>query len=279
MADAHQKLGIIAGSGRLPRLILDAAGTQFGSSFTLAFHEDTPPETVEGHAHQWLSVNEIARTIEIFRQQGITHIVMAGRLSRPSLKGLKPPLLSAKIVARLGKALFAGDDALFTAITRIFEEEGFTVIGADDILKELLTPAGNLTDMLPNEAAERDLERGIELVYQIGKLDIGQGLVIKHGQVLGVEALEGTDAMIERCATLGDPHEKGGVLIKAKKPEQERRVDLPAIGPQTVENMAKAGLQGIAVEAEGSLIIDREATLRAANKHGIFIVGFERPHE
>jgi DUF1009 family protein len=274
MANAPAKLGVIAGAGHLPRLLINAAKPRFDDCFVLAFEGDTLPETIQDVPHQWLAIDEIARTLELFQQENVTHVVMAGKISRPPLKALKPPVLAAKIIARLGKALFAGDDALFSAITHIFEESGFKVIGADDILADLLTPEGILTMTSPDRIALEDIAGGISMLHEIGKLDIGQGLIIKRGQVLGVEALEGTDAMIARCATLGDAQEKGGVLLKARKAKQERRVDLPAIGPDTITHMAAAGFSGIAIEAGGSLIIDRAETLKRAEQHRLFIMGF-----
>lgn len=274
MAEPARKLGIIAGQGSLPGMVAAAAKDHYPERFMLAFEGDTAPETIRDIPHQWLKIEEIARVLEIFEQEEITHIVMAGKLQRPHLQNLKPRLLAAKIMARLGTALFAGDDALFKGITHIFEEEGFVVVGADSLLADLLTPEGILTEIQPDEKARQDIAKAIPAVKAIGKLDIGQGCIIKHGQILGVEAREGTDALIQRCAALHDPEVAGGVLVKAKKPGQEHRVDMPAIGPQTIENLAKAGFTGVAVEANGSLLIEQKKAVALANQKGLFIQGF-----
>jgi hypothetical protein len=271
----HEKtLGVIAGQGALPRLIVQGARDIYKDVYVLAFEGDTDPDMLNGLEHHWLKPEEIARSLEMFKQAGVQDIVMAGRLSRPSLKRLKPPILSARIVARLGKALFAGDDTLFRAVTRIFEEEGFHVVGANDVLAELTAPEGLLTHTAPNAAVLDDIDRGFHAIRELGKLDIGQAVIVKNGQILGVEALEGTDALIARCATLGDPDEPGGVLIKARKPGQEERVDLPAMGVDTVRNLHAAGFAGIALEANGCLIIEKQQTVDLANGHGLFIQGF-----
>ena len=269
------KLGLIAGAGQLPHRLLAAAHSQNIDTVAIGITGNTDADLFAHHPqHRWLEINEIVRTLEIFKQEGVSHILMAGKLSRPALSSLRPPLLAAKIVARIGKAMFAGDDALFTAITSIFEDEGFTVLGADDLLDDLLTPEGCLTTTQPSAQAQADIDQGFATLAELGKLDIGQGLVINRGQILAVEAMEGTDAMLSRCRGLGSyVQEAGGVLIKAKKQGQERRVDLPAIGVQTITAVSEAGLAGIAIQTEHSLIIDRDAMIDAANKAGLFVVG------
>jgi UDP-2,3-diacylglucosamine hydrolase len=270
---AGATLGLIAGRGDLPATVLKAAKEKNIPCFVLAFKGDTDAALCGDTPHQWLPIEEIARTIEIFKEHNVKHVVMAGKLSRPPLKALQPPALAAKIVAKLGRALFSGDDALFKAIVSLFEEEGFTVLGADQITGDVLCPEGILTKATPDRQARQDIDRGIKLAKQIGQLDIGQAIIIKHGQVLGVEALEGTDRLIERCKDLGE-REPGGVLIKAKKPGQERRIDLPAIGPETINQLAAAGFAGVAIEAGNALIINRAETIARANENGLFILGF-----
>lgn len=274
MSQSERKLGIIAGQGTLPKLIIDGAPGKYSHMHVLAFEGDTNPDILHKVPHSWLKAEEIARTLEIFKEEKVTDVVMAGKLSRPSLKKLKPPMLSAKIVTRLGKALFGGDDALFKGITRIFEEEGYTVVGANDILSSLLAPEGLMTNTAPNNSALEDVDRGFRVAKELGRLDIGQAVIVKGGQILGVEAIEGTDQLIARCATLGNTDEPGGVLIKTRKPGQEERVDLPTIGPETILNLAEAGFSGLAVEAKGCLILEKERVITLADEKGIFLQGF-----
>ncbi len=270
----HSKLAIIAGQGSLPAMIIDAARNTYNDLFVIAFHGETAEHITKNLEHCWLNIEEIARTLELCHKHQVSHIVMAGKLTRPTLHKLTPKILAAKIVSRLGKALFAGDDALFRAITSIFEQEGFCVVGVDDLLEELLTPQGILTNAAPSQQTLEDINIAIPIIRTIGELDIGQSLVIKNGIILGVEAAEGTDALIARCANLHDKEETGGVLVKACKPKQERRVDLPAIGPNTIKEIVKSGLAGIAIESGASLIIERKKVVELANSNNIFIKGF-----
>lgn len=270
-----QRLAIIAGRGDLPALLIDAAASQNRDIFVLAVRGDTTPEIIGNHPHRWIEMSEIATTLEILRAEKIEEVVMAGGLSRPSLKALKPNAMTAKILARIGKSFFGGDDTLLKSIVSIFEEDGMSVIGADDLLKSLLTPQGILTATKPTEQAQKDIERGVMLMRSIGQLDIGQSMIICNGQVIGVEALEGTDALISRCGALvearGDSYR--GVLVKMKKSGQESRVDLPAIGITTIETLAKWGFAGIAAEAGGSLLIHKETMLTRANALHLFVQG------
>jgi DUF1009 family protein len=191
------------------------------------------------------------------------------------LLSLRPDWRAAKFLARVGyRAL--GDDGLLKAIIREFEGEGFRVVGADAILSSAVAPVGPLGRHAPDAQAEDDIALGFRIVRALGALDIGQAAVVQQGLVLGVEAIEGTDALIARCAGLRREG-AGGVLVKAPKPGQERRADLPTIGPRTVEAAAAAGLRGIAIEAGASLVIDRAALVAAADRTGLFVVGVARP--
>ncbi len=273
--DSVSRLAIIAGRGDLPALLIHAAISQQRNFFILAVQGDTHPEIIAGHPHRWIKMSEIASTLEILQAEHITEVVMAGGLSRPSLKALKPNAMTGKILARIGKSFFGGDDTLLKAIISLFEEEGMKVIGADDLLQDLLTPQGVLTLTQPSLQAQQDSECGVLLMRSIGQLDIGQSIIVCNGQVIGVEALEGTDALIARCGALlevrGDTYR--GVLVKMKKIGQESRVDLPAIGITTVENLARWGFAGIAAEANGSLLIGKEECIALANARQLFIAG------
>ena len=197
---------------------------------------------------------------------------MAGDVRRPSLATLRPDGRTALFLAKIGRAAF-GDDGLLGAIVRMLEEEeGVRVVGADDILNEVLAVEGVYGAVAPDADAKADIERGVAAARAIGALDIGQAAVVQQGVVLGVEAIEGTDALIARCAALRREG-RGGVLVKVKKPGQETRVDLPVIGPTTVANATAAGLCGIAVEAGAALVIDRAAVVEAADRAGLFVVG------
>ncbi len=199
---------------------------------------------------------------------------MVGPVGRPTLLHLRPDAEGARMLARLGRAVFKGDDGLLAAVIRVFEEEGFHVLGAHEVLREILAPAGVLTRIAPDAQAMADIARGVNVATALGAVDVGQGCVVQQGLVLAVEAIEGTDAMIDRSAALR--HDGvGGVLVKLSKPNQDRRADLPTIGPQTVRNAARAGLRGLAFEAGSTILAEREALIAEADAAGLFLLGFD----
>ena len=260
------KTGLIAGQGDLPFLMADALRSQGRECFVLAIKGDTKPELVENLPHEWIEMAEIARTMEIFREHGVSDIVMAGKLSRPPIKALKPPALAAKILKRLGTAFFKGDDALFKAIVSIFEEEGFAILGADEVLKDLLTPKATLTQTQPADMMQ--VEHAAEAARNLGARDLGQAIIWQKGTLLAEETVDGTDVLITQTGKAD-----GAILAKMKKPNQERRVDLPTIGPDTIKALAEYGYAGVVLEAEHSLILHREEVIELADRSGLFVVG------
>ncbi|MGH6981169.1 MAG: LpxI family protein [Stellaceae bacterium] len=265
------KLGIVAGAGDLPQRIADAAKASGRDVFVLGLEGFAQPPLPQA----WIRLGAAAQGLEILRHQGVTELVLAGAVRRPSLSALRPDLRTAKFVAKVGlRAL--GDDGLLRAIVKELEDEGFRVVGADSILGAALAPDGVLGKIGPDDIARGDIARGIIAARALGALDIGQAVVVQQGVVLGVEGVEGTDTLIARCAALAFDG-PGGVLVKLAKPGQERRADLPTVGPNTIERAAAAGLRGIAVEAGATLILDRAQTIAAADARGMFIVGVAAP--
>ena len=265
------RLGIVAGAGDLPQRIADAARGAGRDVFVLGLEGFAQPPLPQA----WVRLGAAAQGIDILRAQGVTELVLAGGVRRPSLLALRPDLRTAKFVAKIGMRAL-GDDGLLRAIVAELEGEGFRVVGADTILNAALAPEGVLGKFVPDEIARGDVARGVTAARALGALDIGQAVVVQQGVVLGVEGTEGTDALVARCASLALDG-PGGVLVKMAKPEQERRADLPTIGPDTVVRAADAGLRGIAVEAGAALILDRAETIAAADARGLFIVGVPAP--
>ncbi|HEX6980044.1 MAG TPA: UDP-2,3-diacylglucosamine diphosphatase LpxI [Alphaproteobacteria bacterium] len=265
------KLGILAGGGQLPVRVIEACRSTGRDFFVLAFEGQTDPDTVAGTPHRWVRLGAVGEAFRHLHAAGVSEVVMAGPVRRPSLEELRPDWRGAMFLAKVGARAF-GDDGLLSAIVRELEAEGFRVIGADDVFESLRTPLGLIGRLAPTDEARVDIARGIEVLRAIGALDIGQAVVVQQGVVLGVEAIEGTDALLERCGRVRREG-RGGVLVKISKPGQERRVDLPTIGPDTVAGAVSAGLCGIALEAGRTLIIDRPAVARAADEAGLFVVG------
>jgi DUF1009 family protein len=266
------KLGIIAGGGELPRLLIAACRDQRRPFFVIALDGHVDAETVAGDTpHLKVRIGAGGAIIKALRDNGVTEIVMAGRVRRPSLLSLMPDAWTAKFLLSLGRRAL-GDNALLSAIGEAIEREGGRLIGPEHILPGLLAPEGVIGSRGPSVADWTDISRGLAVAHALGAVDVGQAVVVQQGIVLGVEAIEGTDALLRRCKDLRREG-SGGVLVKTAKPGQERRLDLPTIGPRTVRGAAKAGLAGIAIEAGGALIVDRAAVGAAADDAGLFVIG------
>lgn len=260
----------MAGSGDLPIRIIQACRESGREFFVIAFKDQTPVTTVESAPHAWVRLGAAGEALELLRRAGVKELVLAGAIRRPSLTALMPDAWATGVLAKAGvKAL--GDDGLLSGIIRELEAEGFSVVGADSLLPHILAPQGTYGAVKADRQALADIGKGIDEVTRgIGASDIGQAVAVRHGAVLAVEAEDGTDAMLARLAGTKCG---GGVLLKISKPGQESRVDLPTIGVETVKAAAAADLQGIAVEAGGALIIDRQKVIDAADAAGLFVIG------
>ncbi len=273
-AEMPRRLGIIAGGGLLPIKVAAAARAAGREVFIVGLEGFADPEILAPWPHEIRRLGAAARIIAALRQHECQDLVMIGPVRRPSLLDLRPDTEGAKLLARIGRAAFAGDDGLLAAVIRVLTEEGFRVIGAHEIMREATAPSGLLSSATPDAQAMMDINRGIQVARLLGSADVGQGCVVQQGLVLAVEAIEGTDAMIARAGALRRDG-IGGVLVKLSKPNQEKRADLPTIGPETVRRAAAAGLRGLAFEADATILADREACLAAANAAGLFLLGLD----
>ena len=274
--------GLIAGQGDLPIRLLTHFRDTGTPVYTIGFEGQTPQETLEMAPHVWVKLGAIAPILDYFKSNGVTHLILAGAIRRPSLSELSLDWTGTKLLARIGfKSL--GDDGLLSAIVTYLEEQGFSVVGADDVLSDLTTALGILTTAQPTSEDMADISRAVEVLCKLGEADVGQAVVIQQGLILGLEAIEGTTALIERAAHYQRPG-RGGILVKMAKPNQNLKVDLPTIGVETIEKAAASGFVGIAVEATRSQILGKSETLALANNHGLFVYGFdaknfpEEPH-
>ncbi len=265
------KLGLIAGGGELPGLVIAACQASGRPLHVLALKGHAEPDVIGDFPADWIRLGEAATGFSILKKAGVDQVLMIGPVRRPSFSELAPDFKTAAFIARVGlKSL--GDDGLLRAVVSELESEGFQVIGIDDVLADCLSPLGLFGKIGPDEQAQADIERGIQVALELGRIDVGQSVIVQQGIVLGVEAIEGTDHLIRRCADLKRSG-PGGVLVKLKKPGQERRVDLPTIGMTTLREAAAAGLRGIVVQANGSLVLGRAAVAAEADHLGLFIQG------
>jgi DUF1009 family protein len=272
VTETFPKLCIVAGGGTAPRIVIDICRQQGRDYFLVCLDGQADADTAVGSPHVWLPLGAGAKLKALVEEQQIKELLMIGRVRRPSLFELKPDWLALKTVTKIGMNLL-GDDALLRGIGKAIEEEiGVRVIGAQDIFSGLLTEEGQLGRVAVDPDAESDIARGLAVANTLGKVDVGQSVVVQQGIVLGVEAIEGTDALIARAATLRREG-AGGILVKIAKPQQDNRYDLPTIGPDTVAAAVQAGLRGIVIEAGRSFLVEREKTIALADEAGIFICG------
>ncbi len=272
-----QKLALFAGSGNLPQRIIEACQKKKIPLFVLAFSRQTPEDFFDKSTidHAWVQLGAIGEIISILKKQGVSHVVFAGGITRPSWSELGLDWTGTKWLAKIGmKSL--GDDGLLSAAIDLLENEGFQVVAVDKILTDILCPAGLLTPLPPSQEDYKDIAYGTSILNLLGPADVGQAVVIQNGIVLAIEAIEGTKDMLSRVKNLKRPG-PGGVLVKMLKPGQNRCADLPSIGPDTVRQAVEAGLVGIAVEAGATHVIDQEKTLDLACSNNLFLIGLAQP--
>ncbi len=265
-------LGIIAGGGPLPGQVAAAARAAGRDVFVAGIEGFAEPSVLAPYAHQFFRLGAIGAMCQAFRARGCAELVMIGPVKRPSFLSLRPDAEGARLLARVGRAAFMGDDGLLAAIVRVLSEEGFQILGAHDIMGTLLAPEGVLTSTPPDAAAMADIERAVSALKLIGAADIGQACVVQQGIILAVEAVEGTDAMMARIPLLVRPG-PAAILVKLAKPGQERRADLPTMGPETIRHACDAGLRGVVFEADSTILADRPSMVEMADAAGMFLLG------
>lgn len=272
------KLALVAGAGALPQRVAKACEGRGEPLYVIRLQgiADDPMRNFPGEE---CGIGEFGKFIRILRNMSCDAVVFAGGVRRPDFKSLKPDWRGAALLPKLIAAATRGDGAILAALVEAIESEGFLVVGAEEVIKELAAPKGAITARAPSDEQRGDIRKAAAIIRALGPFDIGQGAIVASGLVLAIEAAEGTDAMLDRCALLPSTVRGGtsanGVLVKRPKPGQELRVDLPAIGVETVRRAHKAGLAGIAVEAGVALIIDAAETAAEADRLGLFIYGFE----
>ena len=273
-------LGIICGGGAFPFVVAEAALKAGRKVFLLPIYGFAEPD-VERYPHEWIHIGAFGKLSSALRRNGCRQVVFVGTVLRPSIAKLRVDWGSLKLLPRVLGMFRGGDDHLLTSVGRIFEENGFELVGAHEIAPDILVPAGVLGGHRPSGEDLDAAHFGQEVVRALGPFDIGQGVVVGGRHVLAVEAAEGTDLILARCRELRANgriklRHKAGVLVKAPKPGQDRRLDLPSIGPRTIELAAEAGLAGVAVEAGGVIAANIEDIVRIADEKGLFFIGLDR---
>jgi len=269
-------LAIICGGGTLPFAVADAV-TKCGRRVVLfAIRGWADPKRVVDYPHYWAALGQFGAFCRLARREGCQDVVLIGSMMRPAIWQIRPDLKTLRLLPRIFGMFRGGDDYLLKGVAAIFEEHGFRLLGAHAVAPEILMPEGTLGRERPTERDNADIAKGLAFLTAASPFDVGQAVVVADARVLAIEAAEGTDSMLERIAQLrqtGRIASGLGVLVKAAKRNQDRRLDLPSIGPQTVEGAARAGLAGIAVVA-GSTVVAEPAQIGAiADRAGLFVLG------
>ena len=263
MTAAVAPIGLVAGSGRLPLLFAQAAARAGRSVVAVAHEGETDPALA---AATWVKLGQLGRIAEVLRSAGCEEAVLCGGIKKPRLFDVRPDWLGVKALARMRSF---GDDAALRAIAAALEEEGVRIVSPLPLLPELLARRGPYGKRKLDDRQRADAQTGLLAARELGAADVGQTVVVKAGVVLAVEAVEGTDACIARGGALG----KGAVVVKARKPQQDDRFDVPAVGPRTVDACARAGCSALAVETGATLVLDEEELAAAADLRGIAVEG------
>jgi UDP-2,3-diacylglucosamine hydrolase len=272
-------LAIVCGGGSLPFAVADAVVRRGRRVVLFAIRGWADPQRIAGYPHHWAALGQFGWFCRVARREGCREVVLIGSLARPAVWKIRPDLKTLRLLPRIFGIFRGGDDHLLSGVARIFEEHGFRLIGAHEIAPEILMPEGPLGSKLPSQRDDADIAKGLALLDAIGRFDIGQAVVVAGGRVLAVEAAEGTDYMLARIHELrknGQIAAERGVLVKAAKHGQDRRVDLPSIGPQTIVGAARAGLAGIAVVAGSTIVAEADQIADLADRERLFVLGLRQ---
>lgn len=268
------RVGILAGGGPLPAQLAEVLQQQGREPFLIGFRGFVDEALLAPYPHEIIRLAAAGSILRALRVHDCRELVLIGPVRRPSWRSLRPDAEGVRLLAKLGRSLFAGDDGLLAAIVGLLEDEGFRVRGAHEFLLADAGRDGPWGRFRPDRRAMADIQRAVQILSVMGPLDIGQGCVVQNGLALAVEALEGTDAMLRRCAELKQEG-AGGVLVKMPKVGQELRADMPAIGPVTVLKAAEAGLRGIAFPSRLTLVMEADRCIKEADRLGLFLYGLK----
>jgi DUF1009 family protein len=289
IADVHaaeepavgDSIALICGGGSFPGAVADAIVRSGRRPVMFAIKGWADPKVVEQHPHHWVAIGQFGRFLRLVRAEQCRDVLFIGTLLRPPLSQVRLDWQTIRLMPRIVRSFRGGDDRLLSRVARFGEEEGLRIIGLKSIAPDVIVPEGVLGRCYPSPADRADVARALDLLATLGSFDVGQAAVVADNHVLAVEAAEGTDNMLRRVADLRGQGrvttpQGVGVLVKAPKPSQDRRFDLPAIGPQTIVNAVNAGLAGVAVAAGNTIIADAAEVIAAADRAKIFVVGMSQ---
>ncbi len=265
------KIGIIAGGGSLPSHLISVCKEKNIEPFIVGFEGQTNADIMNENTHLWADFGSASNIVSFFKSNGVSNLVLIGGVKRPPFSEIKPDLKAIKILSKIGLRSL-GDNDLLSALKSELELEGFSLHAMHDICDNLLITKGSIGSFAPKPEHDIDIKLGLKTSQAIGSMDIGQSVIVQAGMVIGVEAAEGTDALIKRCASLLQ-NGGGAILVKTCKPQQDKALDMPTIGVDTVVNAHKAGLCGIVAQADNVMIVDLKNVAKYADKYKIFVYG------
>lgn len=271
-------VGLVAGGGVLPFAVAEALAARNIPAVFFALKGFCDPVQVARFHHHWIPLGQLGRLTRLLRTENCRDLAFIGTLIRPALSEIRLDWGTLRALGSVLAAFRGGDDHLLSGIGKLLERDGFRMVGIKDLAPELLMPSGCLTRTAPDAAAVADIAKGREVLRALSPFDIGQAVVVIDGHVVGVEGIEGTDALLARIAQLRSEGRirakmKRGVLVKAPKQGQDLRFDLPTTGLQTVEGAVAAGLAGVAAVAGYSIVADPQPMIEAADRAGVFVSG------
>jgi UDP-2,3-diacylglucosamine hydrolase len=277
-AGAGDPVAVVCGGGSFPGAVGEAIVRRGRRPVMFALRGWADQDVVERYAHHWIALGQVGRFLRLVRAEQCRDVLFIGTVLRPAISQVRLDWQAIRMMPRIVALFRGGDDRLLSGLARMMEEQGLRIIGVDDVAPEILAPDGAMGRLEPSPADRADIARALDVIAALGPFDVGQAVVVADGYVLGVEAAEGTDNLLKRIAVLREQGRvttpKGvGVLVKAPKPGQDRRFDLPAIGPQTIANVARAGLAGLAITAGSTIVAEPAEAMAIADREGIFFVG------
>ena len=280
MTDARSggPLAVICGGGSFPAALADAVAARGRRPVMFGIRGWADPKVVERYAHHWIAIGQAGRFFRLAKAENCREVLFIGTVLRPPITQLRLDWRTIMLMPRVIRFFRGGDDKLLSGVAGVAESVGLRVVGVKDVAPELFVPEGVLGRHRPSERDRFDIGRALKVIAALGPYDVGQAAVVADGNVLAVEAAEGTDHMLGRISELRrlgrvTSPSGVGVLVKAPKPGQDRRFDLPSIGPRTIEHVARAGLAGLAVTAGSTMVAEPGAVIAAADREKVFVVG------
>jgi len=271
-------LAVICGGGSFPAALADAVAARGRRPVMFGIRGWADPKVVERYAHHWIAIGQAGRFFRLAKAENCREVLFIGTVLRPPITQLRLDWRTIMLMPRVIRFFRGGDDKLLSGVAGVAESVGLRVVGVKDVAPELFVPEGVLGRHRPSERDRFDIGRALKVIAALGPYDVGQAAVVADGNVLAVEAAEGTDHMLGRISELRrlgrvTSPSGVGVLVKAPKPGQDRRFDLPSIGPRTIEHVARAGLAGLAVTAGSTMVAEPGAVIAAADREKVFVVG------